>query len=443
MRRPPNPVQRRLARPTRQLPRGAPVAWAVALGVATQAPQATPAHAQPAAGPAPLAFDVGLAHIQQAGAPPLVAPSVGASWRERLARGTAGVAVVGAAGDGRIAAQLAADGSRAFGPAAAPFEVTAELRGVRVPNTPWSAQLLAGVRQHGVRRWGGVWAGAQGGVARQVGEAWPSAVADAGAWWRVGRGGRAAVTATAATARVEARGLVAAGVEAYGPARVATGDLIASYERAAGRVEVGAWAGVRGYATGGLRALPADDADSNVLGPRLHRRALAVVTATAWLAPAVGVTASAGVLPNDLVRGLPAARHVVLALRVRPGARTAVVVPAPVIVRPAGTAGPELRVDDLEPESRLHFDDVPPSTRRLVRVAAPTARRVQLRADATGWRAVELTRGPAGEWEARVVLAPGTHRVLVCVDGGAWRPPANLPAVDDDLGGRVGLLVVP
>ena len=26
---------------------------------------------------------------------------------------------------------------------------------------------------------------------------------------------------------------------------------------------------------------------------------------------------------------------------------------------------------------------------------------------------------------------------------GAWRPAANTPAVDDDLGGRAGLLVVP
>jgi hypothetical protein len=42
-----------------------------------------------------------------------------------------------------------------------------------------------------------------------------------------------------------------------------------------------------------------------------------------------------------------------------------------------------------------------------------------------------------------LVLAPGTHRVLVRVDDGPWRPPTNLPAVDDEMGGRVGLLVVP
>jgi hypothetical protein len=31
----------------------------------------------------------------------------------------------------------------------------------------------------------------------------------------------------------------------------------------------------------------------------------------------------------------------------------------------------------------------------------------------------------------------------VRIDGGAWMPAANTPAVDDDFGGRVGLLLVP
>jgi hypothetical protein len=87
--------------------------------------------------------------------------------------------------------------------------------------------------------------------------------------------------------------------------------------------------------------------------------------------------------------------------------------------------------------------DASPAGGRVVRVTAPGARRVQLRADATGWRVVDLARGADGAWEAVLPLVPGTHRVLVCVDGDTWRPPANLPAVDDDLGGRVGLLVVP
>jgi hypothetical protein len=79
---------------------------------------------------------------------------------------------------------------------------------------------------------------------------------------------------------------------------------------------------------------------------------------------------------------------------------------------------------------------------RIIRVSAPGAQRVELMADFTDWQPRALVaRGEAFELSAR--LGPGSHRVLVRVNGGAWRPAANTPAVDDDLGGRVGLWVVP
>jgi len=40
-------------------------------------------------------------------------------------------------------------------------------------------------------------------------------------------------------------------------------------------------------------------------------------------------------------------------------------------------------------------------------------------------------------------VASGTHRLLVRADGGAWAPPANLPATADEDGARTALLVVP
>jgi hypothetical protein len=412
------------------------------------------AHAQVPAAAGAVAVDVGLTRIRQAGTAPLVAPSVGASWRGRRGRGTVGTAAVAAAGDGRVAAQLAVDGAHAFGPARARREVTAELRGVRVPNTPWAAQLLAGARQHASWRAGGGWVGAHGGVARQVARAWPSAGVEAGMWTDLAGRGRLALAASMVGARVEERGLVAAGVDAYGPARVRTGDLTASYVRAAGRVEVAAWAGGRAFAPRGLRALPADDQDPSRPGPPLRWRGLAAAAVTAWLAPAVGITVNAGTLPNDPVRGLPAARHLALALRVRPWTPTSPGAPRPAL-RMDELRIDELRVDALRPDERRVVDtpldavpvDAAPAVvgepRRAVRVVAPGARRVELRADATGWRAVALARGAGAEWTVALVLAPGTHRVLVRVDDGPWRPPTNLPAVDDEMGGRVGLLVVP
>ncbi|MFL5607486.1 MAG: glycogen-binding domain-containing protein, partial [Gemmatimonadaceae bacterium] len=82
------------------------------------------------------------------------------------------------------------------------------------------------------------------------------------------------------------------------------------------------------------------------------------------------------------------------------------------------------------------------SSSRLIRVRAPGARRVELMGDFTDWEPVELA--PDGDMFSRAVtVSAGTHRVVVRIDGGEWLPAANTPAVDDDLGGRVGLVVVP
>jgi hypothetical protein len=79
---------------------------------------------------------------------------------------------------------------------------------------------------------------------------------------------------------------------------------------------------------------------------------------------------------------------------------------------------------------------------RVLRIHAPGARQVEVMADFTEWEPVSLApRGNA--FERVVALSSGTHRLLLRIDGGAWRTAANTPAVDDEFGGRVGLLVVP
>ena len=77
-----------------------------------------------------------------------------------------------------------------------------------------------------------------------------------------------------------------------------------------------------------------------------------------------------------------------------------------------------------------------------VRVHSPGARRVEIMGDITGWEPVELDRR-GDRWERRLTMASGPHHVLVRIDGGAWVAPSNLPRIDDEFGGRVGLLVVP
>jgi hypothetical protein len=41
-------------------------------------------------------------------------------------------------------------------------------------------------------------------------------------------------------------------------------------------------------------------------------------------------------------------------------------------------------------------------------------------------------------WELPLAAEPGTLRLALRVDGGAWAAPANLPAVADDFGERSG-----
>lgn len=123
----------------------------------------------------------------------------------------------------------------------------------------------------------------------------------------------------------------------------------------------------------------------------------------------------------DFIRGADAARSVTLAVRLNE--------PSPAAAR----------AERIRPIIQVSESDT--ATRQL-RVRAAGARRVEIMGDFTGWEPMELAS--AGDVFSReVVLAPGTHRVVLRLDGGAWRLAANTPAVNDDFGGRVGLLVVP
>jgi len=82
--------------------------------------------------------------------------------------------------------------------------------------------------------------------------------------------------------------------------------------------------------------------------------------------------------------------------------------------------------------------------RRALRLVLPGARRVELRGDMTSWSVVTLepAAGRAQAWEGRFALPDGVYHFAVRVDGGEWRVPPGVPAVDDGFGGEVGVLVV-
>jgi serpin B len=181
-----------------------------------------------------------------------------------------------------------------------------------------------------------------------------------------------------------------------------------------------------------------------------------------WLSDAVAVTGGAGAVPNDPVRGLPAARYALLGLRVRPrlgprrpaGAGGASGTAAPAAVGPDAVV---LEVDGSAPAADGGAGGAPapgenppgesppgeaaPAPGGLRRVSvrpAAGARRVRLRAAATGWHAVDLARGADGAWWAALALPAGPHRVQVRVDDGPWRAPGTCPRSTTSSAARSG-----
>jgi hypothetical protein len=149
-------------------------------------------------------------------------------------------------------------------------------------------------------------------------------------------------------------------------------------------------------------------------------------TATMWRTSTQAFVVSVARQLPDFVRGAEAASSFTVGIRLND--------PSPALALALRTP-PTVQVAALE------IDPSGDSTRRSLRVRAPAAQRVEVMGDFTDWEPVTLTR--TGEvFGGSFVLAPGSHRLVLRMDGGPWRPAANTPAVDDDFGGRVGLLVV-
>jgi hypothetical protein len=154
----------------------------------------------------------------------------------------------------------------------------------------------------------------------------------------------------------------------------------------------------------------------------------AAVGAAWWLTPYVAVAGALGRQLSDPLRGTARTRYATVALRFS-----------------AERHGPAPRVRPLPavPVGAASLMAMPGSGgTTVIRVRAPGAERVELMGDVTGWAPLALERR-GDQWEARLTMAPGSHHLVVRMNGGTWVAPANLPVIDDDLGGRVGLIVIP
>jgi hypothetical protein len=154
----------------------------------------------------------------------------------------------------------------------------------------------------------------------------------------------------------------------------------------------------------------------------------AAVSAAWWARPNMAIAGAVGRQLSDPMRGTVRARYATVALRFSAERHGPV---RPRATPPPTTAGAASIVAVAADGGAV-----------VVRVNAPGAQRVDLMGDLTDWSPMPLERR-GGQWEVRLTTTRGSHHVMLRIDGGAWVVPSNLPRIDDELGGSVGLLVIP
>ncbi len=147
------------------------------------------------------------------------------------------------------------------------------------------------------------------------------------------------------------------------------------------------------------------------------------IDATLWVDRHLGVVFDAGQTLEDLVRGVPRSKYVSIALRVESQPHLALVTRTPAI------AGPHAVVARIGEARRIEITSV-------------AGTHVELMADFTDWNPVQL-ESVGRSWRLDQAITPGLHRLAIRIDGGDWRVPVNLPRVEDDLVGAIGLITVP
>ena len=329
-------------------------------------------------------------------------------WNERIS--LVGSAAATRVRDGRSTGLALGSGSysvpidrfRIEGGATATILGTTDL----APSSSWTGFARAHVLGTG---WG-AWVGGGGGGIRLEHTSFPAGTGEVGGWYRRGDHRVTLSAVRVATSSVSTTifgdGTV---LRITDPVRYADVSLIG--HTAWRRFELDALGVTRHASRGNLASTPAG--------------ALAV---TWWATPRVAIAAALGKQLADPLRGTVRARYATIALRFSAERHGPV---APLRVPPTVPAGAASLV-----VARVEDGQV------VLRVQAPGAQRVELMGDVTDWEPRALERR-AGWWEVRLTAAPGSHHVVVRMDGRAWMAPVNLPRLDDELGGTVGLIVVP
>ena len=349
--------------------------------------------------------DAGLSHLRQAGIPESNAQTLGATLDASGARSLfrtsflaarassdrwteQGVAIGSIVGPTAGAERWQLDGAvSAFGQTGAPTATSAEV----------AARLRLGSSLRGAAIGAGLGTSSRGDTHN------PLYRAQSDAWWSIDD---ERFVFSAALTRTRSLITVAPNIQVTSPT-VSYLDVGASWRHDAGGISIGAGGGLRGQnwpsrATNGWGAFDA----------------------AAWLKPHFALAVGAGRTLEDVVRGVPHATYVSFALRIAAQPH------ATLFSHRTTVAGPRITVERLG-------DDL-----RRIDVHADSASRIEIMGDFTNWSPVPLERvGDA--WRLERAIPAGPHRIAIRLDGGPWIVPVNLPRVEDDLAGIVGIITVP
>lgn len=269
------------------------------------------------------------------------------------------------------------------------------------PSFSWQAVA----REHATWSLGGVFAGVGAGQVGQHGLGGTIQTAQTGGFLRIDPLGRDELSSAFA--------YTDAGRPIVGSVRARYTDVLGYWSHRGDWIELSLGAGVRSH----LR-------DTGLV------ESWASGSAALWLSSRAALVASAGRALADEARGVPSVRYLSVALRFG--------------WRPS-RAGAVLRVRQTQGGDDAGRIDIRNSgdSLRAVIVHQRIASRVEVVGDFTDWQPVAMTSMPNGEWRIERTIAPGPHKVAIRVDGGPWRVPPNLPRVEDDFGGEVGIVIVP
>jgi hypothetical protein len=362
-------------------------------------------------------IDVGSARLSQADVPASTVLTLASQLRYSGIRGAFSLSGIAAAADEGWTAQGLVSGS-VYAPPLRPrrWELTATASTFGLTNDPSTSSIQLTAREHFTIGRGGLFAGiGGGGIVRE--QRWrPALLAHVGGYARLGVRGTDQLSAALSFTDTKSEfRLEIPFFDVYHEANPATySDAFGYWQHDRAQLELllggGARFGMRGVAP---------------LSTWMS------ASATWWVTPRLAVVAGAGRALEDIVRGVPTTRYASLALRValRERSRALFTPRRP----PVDTSAPSFVAVRLSDRSHM------------LRVRAAAASSVEMMADFTDWEPVALDRNAAtrNEWIITRTLAPGTHRVALRIDGGAWTVPINLPKVDDEFGGTVGLVTIP